>query len=74
MGYVFNLSMSLPKKFPEYSMMYKTLSNQIKLLKKRMKNVNGQELKKINAKTEKYQAELNKTKKMFPERFFEEDS
>lgn len=39
-----------------------------------MKNVNGQELKKINAKTEKYQSELNKIKKMFPERFFEEDS
>ena len=61
----------LPEKFPEYSIMYKTLSNQIKLLEKRMSCAEEQELKKINAKIEKYQSELNKIKNMFPDKFFE---
>jgi len=62
----------LPKKFPEYSIMCKTLSNQIKLLEKRIKNAEEQELKEINTKIENYQLELNKIKNMFPDKFFEE--
>jgi hypothetical protein len=38
---------NLPKKFPEYSIMCKTLSNQIKLLGKRTKNAEEGELKEI---------------------------
>jgi len=62
----------LPKKFPEYSIMYKTLSNQIKSLEKRMDGVGEKELKEINAKIENYQSELNKIMNMFPNKFFEE--
>ncbi len=39
------LMSKLPEKFPEYSIMYKTLSKQIKELKKR--NVQGNEMGKI---------------------------
>ena len=62
---------NLPKKFPEYSIMYKTISNQIILLEKRIKDAKEQELKEINAKIENYQLELNKIKNMFPDKFFE---
>ncbi len=60
----------LPKKFPEYSIMYKTLSKQIKELKK--KNVQGNEMGKIQLKIQSYQTELNKIKRMFPDNFFDE--
>jgi len=63
---------SLPKKFPEYSIMYKTISNQIFLLEKRIKDAKEQELSEINVKIERYQLELNKIKNMFPDKFFEE--
>ena len=53
----------LPKKFPEYLILYKTFANQIKLLEKR---------KEINAKIENYQSELIKIRRMFPDKFFEE--
>jgi len=64
---------SLPKKFPEYSIMYKTLSKQIKLLEKRKELGDRQELKDINTKIENYQSELNKIKNMFPDKFFDKD-
>ncbi len=60
----------LPEKFPEYSIMYKTLSKQIKELKKR--DVQESEIGKIQLKIQSYQAELNKIKKMFPDNFFDE--
>ena len=60
----------LPKKFPEYSIMYKTLSKQIKELKER--NVQGNEIEKIQLKIQSYQTELNKIKRMFPDNFFDE--
>lgn len=63
---------NLPKKFPEYSIMYKTISNQIKLLEKRINCAEEQELKKIIVKIENYQLELKKIKNMFPDKFFEE--
>ncbi len=62
----------LPEKFPEYSIMYKTLSKQIEELKKRKKNVQGSEIEKIQLKIQSYQIELNKIKKMFPDNFFDE--
>lgn len=60
----------LPKKFPEYSIMYKTLSKQIKLLKKT--KVNSEEENKINLKIQNYQRELNKIKEKFPDNYFDE--
>ena len=62
----------LPEKFPEYSIMYKTLSNQIKVLEKRKKSVQEIEVNAIQSKIEKYQEELIKIKEMFPEKFFKE--
>ncbi len=60
----------LPKKFPEYSIMYKTLSKQIKLLKKT--KVNSKEENEINLKIRNYQRELNKIKEKFPDNYFDE--
>jgi len=62
----------LPEKFPEYSIMYKTLSKQIKELEKRKENTQESEIKKIQLKIQDYQTELNKIKKMFPDNFFDE--
>ncbi len=62
----------LPEKFPEYSIMYKTLSNQIKVLEKRKTTLEENEINQIQMKIQNYQMELLKIKKMFPEKFFEE--
>lgn len=62
----------LPEKFPEYIMMHKTLSKQIKILKKRIEGVEESEIKEIQTKIQKYEVELIKIKKMFPDNFFEE--
>ena len=62
----------LPEKFPEYSIMYKTLSKQIKELEKRKEVVQENEIEKIQLKIQNYQIELDKIKKMFPDNFFDE--
>ena len=62
----------LPEKFPEYSIMYKTLSKQIKELEKRKENTQESEVEEIQLKIQSYQTELNKIKKMFPDNFFDE--
>jgi len=62
----------LPEKFPEYSIMYKTLSKQIKELEKRKEIAQKSEIQKIQLKIQSYQVELNKIKKMFPDNFFDE--
>ena len=62
----------LPEKFPEYSIMYKTLSKQIKELEKRKDNTQENEIKKIQLKIQSYQAELNRIKKIFPDNYFDE--
>ncbi len=56
----------LPEKFPEYSIMYKTLSKKIIELEK-IKNT--QETDEIQLKIQNYQNELNKIRKMFPDGF-----
>lgn len=56
----------LPEKFPEYSIMYKTLSKKIKELEKR------NDSKEIQLQIQNYQTELNKIRKMFPDSFFDE--
>lgn len=61
----------LPEKFPEYSIIYKTISNQIKSLEKQKENPENTE--ELNSRILKYQKELDKIKKMFPDSFFEDD-
>jgi hypothetical protein len=60
----------LPKKFPEYSIMYKTLSKQIKLFKKT--KVSPKDEKELSLKIQNYQRELNKIKEKFPDNYFDE--
>jgi hypothetical protein len=60
----------LPKKFPEYSIMYKTISKQIKLLEKT--KISSQDKNEIQLKIQNYKTELNKIKEKFPEGFFDE--
>ena len=62
----------LPENFPEFSIMYKTLSNQIKKLKKEKENLQGEKEKEIQLKIENYKLEIIKIKKKFPDNFFEE--
>ena len=62
----------LPKKFPEYVLMYKTLSKQIKTLEQRKETVEENEKEEIEAKIQRYESEVIKIKKMFPDNFFEE--
>ena len=66
------LMVELPENFPEYSIMYKTLSNQIKILEKSKENTQGKDREVIQLKIKKYQLEIIKIKKMFPDNFFEE--
>jgi hypothetical protein len=60
----------LPKNFPEYSIMYKTLSNQIKNLEKSKENAQGIEREEIQTRIDRYQIEIIKIKKKFPDNFF----
>jgi len=62
----------LPENFPEYSIMYKTLSNQIKILEKSKESAKEDECEEIQSKIKKYELEITKIKKKFPDNFFEE--
>ncbi len=62
----------LPERFPEYLIMCKTLSKQIKELEKREETSQESETVEIQLKIQSYQSELNKIKKMFPDNFFDE--
>jgi len=60
----------LPEKFPEYSIMYKTLSKKIMKLEKIKGNTQKSEMHDIQLKIQNYQNELNRIKTMFPDGFF----
>jgi len=60
----------LPEKFPEYSIMHKTLSKKIIELEKVKENT--LEIDEIELKIQNYQNELNKIRKMFPDGFFDD--
>ena len=60
----------LPEKFPEYLIMYKTLTKKILDLKDEKVRLQNSELEKIQNKIEKYEIERIKIKNMFPENFF----
>jgi len=62
----------LPPKFPEYSIMYKTLSKQIEKLKQQRKNAHEGEIEEIESRIERYESEIIKIKKIFPSHYFEE--
>ena len=61
----------LPEKFPEYSIMYKTLAKQITQLEKQKENLQGREQEEIQKKIQNYQKELDRIKKMFPDNYFD---
>ena len=62
----------LPKKFPEYSIMYKTLLKQIKELEKQKEMIQEKNTEETQLKIQSYQTELNKIKKMFPDNYFDQ--
>jgi hypothetical protein len=62
----------LPKNFPEYSIMYKTLDKKIKELKnKKLQTKEESALEKIQTDIDQYQKEMEKIKTIFPENFFD---
>jgi len=61
----------LPEKFPEYLIMYKTLSKKVKELEVKKENTQENEIDEIQLKIHNYQNELNKIEKMFPDNFFD---
>ena len=61
----------LPKRFPEYSIMYKTLKKQINELEKQ-KEPTKIESDENKLKIQDYEKELEKIRKMFPENHFDE--
>ena len=62
----------LPENFPEFSIMYKTLTSQINKLKKDKENLKDKEREDIELKIQIYESEIIKIKKKFPDNFFEE--
>ncbi|MDH3617482.1 MAG: hypothetical protein OES14_02565 [Nitrosopumilus sp.] len=64
----------LPKKFPEFLIMYKTLNKKIqdlKIKKSKIKDITT--INEIQSNIEKYQEEIDKIKSLFPEKFFEKN-
>lgn len=62
----------LPKRFPEYSIMHDTLLKKIKKLEK-TKEGTPEKSNDIQTKIQKYQSELDRIEKMFPEKFFDKN-
>lgn len=60
----------LPKGFPEYSILFKTISNQIKKLEIEKNNASQEEIIRIQKRIQNYNNELEKIKEMFPHNFF----
>ena len=68
----FCIMSKLPKNFPEYSLLHKTLRKRILELKKDLSiSVDPVSQNKIIKDIEKYQNELEKIKSYFPEQFFD---
>ncbi|MGI9567958.1 MAG: hypothetical protein ACR2LL_13250 [Nitrosopumilus sp.] len=66
----------LPKRFPEYSIMYKTILKKVQELESKIEETdeNEKEKEKIQLKIKVYEEELTKIKKIFPDGFFEDYS
>ena len=66
---------NLPKNFPEYLIMYKTLNNKIQELKEKQNDMLDKNIIEENQlKIKTYQNEINRIKALFPENFFDEIS
>ena len=62
----------IPQKFPEYSIMYKTLAKRVcQLESAKEESTNPDEIEDIQKSIDSYKSEMEKIKKMFPEKFFE---
>jgi len=62
----------LPKNFPEYSLLYKTLKKRILELKNELSKSDDVIFQNsVIKKIEKYQKELNSIESYFPEKFFD---
>ena len=61
----------MPKNFPEYSIMYKTLLKQVKKLKQQRIDAHESKVEEIKLKIQRYESEMIKIKKMFPSNYFE---
>ncbi len=59
----------LPENFPEFSIMYKTLTSQIRKLEEGRKT---EDKKAIEEKITNYKSEIERIKEKFPDGFFEE--
>lgn len=67
-----NNTSDLPKRFPEYSLMYKNLRKKIDELQNEQNNTQDETLKKeIQLKINDYRKEMDKIKSIFPDNFFE---
>ena len=62
----------LPENFPEFSIMYKTLTSQIIKLEKEKENLKDKEREEIELKIQTYELGIVKIQKKFPDNFFEE--
>ena len=62
----------LPEKFPEYSIMYKTLTKQINALEQKKGKIQGIEVEEIKLKIQRYESEKIRIEKMFPDNFFKD--
>ena len=62
----------LPKKFPEYVTMYKTLTKQIETLEQRKETAPETNIEEIESKIQKYKSEKIRIEERFPDKFFEE--
>ena len=62
----------LPEKFPEYSIMYKTLTKQIKTLEQKKGKIQEIEVEEIKLKIQRYESEKIRIEKMFPDNFFKD--
>ena len=60
----------IPKKFPEYLIMYKTLTKKISDFEDEKTKVQNSRSEEIQNKIEKYKVERTKIINMFPENFF----
>ena len=59
----------LPENFPEFSIMYETLTSQIRKLEEGRKT---EDKKAIEEKITNYKSEIERIKEKFPDGFFEE--
>ena len=62
----------LPENFPEFSIMYKTLTKQIQILERSLEGKQVKDKEEIQLKIQSYESEILRIKEKFPDNFFEE--